>query len=93
MPKVKLQNSGDEAEVSEGKELSDVIKGKGWPVAFGCEDGMCGTCIVKVLEGKENLSPMDEKEKDTLGVMGMDDGEHRLACQCKVNGDVTIESS
>ncbi|MBD3360546.1 2Fe-2S iron-sulfur cluster binding domain-containing protein [Candidatus Peregrinibacteria bacterium] len=91
MPKVKFQNTGEEAEAEKGADLMEVTKNQGWPIAYGCEDGMCGTCIVKIIEGKENLNPLDEKEKQTLDVMGMDDGEHRLACQCKVNGDIVIE--
>lgn len=91
MPKVKYQNTGDESEVEAGGELRETTKAKGWPIPYGCEDGKCGTCIVKAVEGKENLSAMEEKEQQTLEVMGMGDGEHRLACQCKVNGDVTIE--
>ncbi|MFH1283981.1 MAG: 2Fe-2S iron-sulfur cluster-binding protein [Candidatus Peregrinibacteria bacterium] len=91
MPKVKFQNTGAEAEVEVGTPLMDVTRKNGWPIAYGCEDGMCGTCIVKIIEGKENLTPMAEKEKQTLSVMSMDDGQYRLACQCVINGDVTIE--
>lgn len=91
MPKIKFKNTGDEVEVEAGASLMEIAKDKGWPVTFACGEGTCGTCIVKVIEGKENLAPMDDGEKQTLGAMGMDDGEHRLACQCKVNGDVTIE--
>ncbi len=91
MPKVKFKNTGEEVEVEDGTELSDATKSKGWPIAYGCEDGMCGTCIIKTAPEGSGLSPMDEKEKNTLSVMGMDDGEHRLACQCKVKGDCEIE--
>lgn len=91
IPKVTFKNTGDTAEVSEGVDLKTVTKDNGWSIAYGCEDGMCGTCIVKIAEGSENLSPMEEKEKNTLSVMGMDPNEYRLACQCKVQGDVTIE--
>ena len=90
MPKVKLHSTGEEVEVSAGTSLKDVTKEHSWPMAYGCEDGMCGTCIVKIVEGMENLSPIEEKEKQTLSVMGMDDGTHRLCCQCIVNGDITI---
>ena len=91
MPKVKYTNSGDEVEVEEGADLKEVTKERGWAVAYGCEDGMCGTCIINTMKGAENLTPITEKEKHTLNVMGLDDGTHRLACQCKVNGDVEIE--
>lgn len=91
MPKVKFKNTGEEVEVEKGTELKDATKEKGWPITYGCEDGMCGTCVIKTAPGETNLSPMEEKEKNTLRVMGMDDGEHRLACQCKINGDCEIE--
>ncbi len=91
MPKVTNKTTGEEVEVEAGSELKDVIRDKGWPVAFGCEDGMCGTCILKIDTGMGSLTPKDEQESGTLDVMGMNDDDHRLACKCKVNGDVTIE--
>lgn len=91
MPKVQFQDSGETVEVETGKDLKDVTRDHGWPVAFGCEDGVCGTCIINVEEGKENLSPMEEMEAQTLDMMCMKDGEHRLCCQCKVNGDVKFK--
>lgn len=91
MFKVKFTNNGEEAEATDGQELKDLTKENGWPIAYGCEDGVCGTCIVDVKEGKDSLSEMEDKEKQTMSIMGMDDGEHRLACQCQVKGDCEIE--
>ncbi|MDD3862079.1 MAG: 2Fe-2S iron-sulfur cluster-binding protein [Candidatus Gracilibacteria bacterium] len=91
MFKVTFKNTGMAVDVENGAELKTVTKDNQWPVAYGCEDGMCGTCMVKVVEGGANLSPMDEKEKGTLEAMGMDTGTYRLCCQCRVNGDCTIE--
>ncbi len=91
MIKVKFQNTGDEEEVEKGSYLKDATKDAGWPIAYGCEDGVCGTCVVKAIEGAENISDMEEIEKQTLGIMGMEEGGYRLACQCKCNGDCTIE--
>ena len=91
MPKVKFQDTGDEVEVDAGSELKDVTKDEGWPIAYGCEDGVCGTCIVDIVEGKENISPKEEVESQTLDMMCMNDGEHRLCCQCKVNGDIEMK--
>jgi len=91
MPKVTFKNTGASVEVPAGTALKDVTKNNNWSIAYGCEDGMCGTCMIKVAEGKENLSPMENKEKDTLSSMGMDINVYRLCCQCKVNGDCTIE--
>ena len=91
MSKVTFSNTGAEGELEDGESLKEVIKTAGWPIAFGCEDGVCGTCIVNVEEGAENLSPMGEVEDQTLDMMMMKDGKHRLACQCKANGDVKIK--
>ncbi|MBI4232205.1 (2Fe-2S)-binding protein [Candidatus Peregrinibacteria bacterium] len=92
MPKVKFSNTGDEVEVETGAALKDVTKDNGWPIAYGCEDGVCGTCIIEVEEGAENVSPMEETEDQTLDMMCMKEGgKHRLCCQCKVNGDVKIK--
>ena len=91
MPKVTFKNSGEQIETAQGSFLKDAVREKGWPIAFGCEDGVCGTCIIQIHEGKENLDAMEEKEGQTLDMMGLKDGEHSLCCQCKVNGDVTFE--
>lgn len=91
MPKVTFDDTGETIDVENGVPLKDVVKDHGWPIAFGCEDGVCGTCIINVEEGKENLSPMEEMEEQTLDMMCMKDGEHRLCCQCKCNGDVKFK--
>lgn len=91
MSKVTFKNTGAAADVKPGTALKDVTKANKWPVAYGCEDGACGTCMVKIVEGGENLSKMEEKEKATLQAMGMDTSTYRLCCQCKVNGDCTFE--
>ena len=48
--------------------------------------------MVKVVDGADHLSKMDEDEKDFLETMAAEPDE-RLACQCKVYGDVTLEVS
>jgi len=91
MPKVKFKNNGEEKDAQMDAPLKDLTRDWGWPIAYGCEDGLCGTCIVKIVEGSENVTEITDKEKQTLEVMGMNDGEHRLACQCNVKGDIEIE--
>lgn len=49
--------------------------------------GQCGTCIVEVVEGLENLSPRTEVEDRKLKKKP---GNYRLACQTLVNGPVSI---
>lgn len=90
MPNVTFQNTGQTASIDDGGLLRELVHGEGWPIPFGCENGICGTCLITISSGKENVSAIEEMEAQTLEAMGMDEGEHRLACQCKVNGDVTI---
>jgi len=92
MPKVTFTNTGQTVQTDDGGSLQEVAQVEGWPIPFGCENGICGTCLVTIGQGKENLNKVEEIEAQTLEAMGMDDGEHRLACQCQVSGgDVTIE--
>jgi ferredoxin len=60
------------------------------PIEFDCRRADCGICIVTVVTGEDNLSPPTASEADFLKAMRADPDE-RLACQCRVLGDVTIE--
>jgi len=60
------------------------------PLKFGCGQGKCGTCAIKIKAGIENLSPMTKQEKETIDRLGL--SSHRLACQCALTGDVVIDA-
>ncbi|HAZ50054.1 MAG TPA: iron ABC transporter substrate-binding protein [Cyanobacteria bacterium UBA11369] len=49
--------------------------------------GQCGTCIVEIVEGMENLSPRTEVENRKLKKKPQN---YRLACQTLVNGPVIV---
>lgn len=51
--------------------------------------GQCGTCVVEVLEGMENLSPKTDVEKRKLRKKPE---SYRLACQTLVNGPVSVNT-
>ncbi|NEP03471.1 MULTISPECIES: 2Fe-2S iron-sulfur cluster-binding protein [Okeania] len=51
--------------------------------------GQCGTCVVEVVEGLENLSPRTPVEEKKLKKKPP---SYRLACQTMVNGPVTIKT-
>lgn len=51
--------------------------------------GQCGTCIIEVLEGAENLSPRTDVEQRKLKKKP---DTYRLACQTLVNGPITIKT-
>jgi ferredoxin len=78
-------------EASEGELLHAVSDRAGASIPFGCKNGNCGTCLVQVTSGQEALNPPSEDEKTTLAIYG-GSAEHRLACQCRVNGDLTVDS-
>ncbi|MEQ8538053.1 MAG: 2Fe-2S iron-sulfur cluster-binding protein [Coleofasciculus sp. D1-CHI-01] len=51
--------------------------------------GQCGTCIVEVVEGIENLSPRTDVEQRKLKKKPE---SYRLACQALVNGPVSVKT-
>lgn len=51
--------------------------------------GICGTCAVKVLAGKENMSPMSKNEINTLAGKPAD---WRLSCCARVTGPISIKT-
>jgi ferredoxin len=106
MPKVVFVNEKQEIEVPTGANLREEARKAGIQVYKGIHryinclgHGLCGTCHVLVKKGMENLSGKTFLEKFTLAtaptaslaIVGHED-EMRLSCQCKVNGDCTIET-
>jgi len=51
--------------------------------------GQCGTCVVEIVEGMENLSPKTEFENIKLKKKP---DNYRLACQTIVNGEVRVNT-
>ncbi|BAY79532.1 MAG: 2Fe-2S iron-sulfur cluster-binding protein [Nostoc sp. ChiSLP01] len=49
--------------------------------------GQCGTCIVEIVEGQQNLSPRTDVENRKLKKKPEN---YRLACQTLVNGPVSV---
>lgn len=51
--------------------------------------GQCGTCIVEIVDGMENLSPRTEVENRKLK---RKPETYRLACQTLVNGPISVKT-
>ncbi len=86
MAKLKFKTTGEEVELPDDSPIQAVCEEAGVP--FACTEGVCGTCVIEVQEGKENLSTPTQEEEDFLGAGVCDE---RLACQCKImKGNVTI---
>ncbi|MCB1116435.1 MAG: (2Fe-2S)-binding protein [Chlamydiia bacterium] len=82
----KLILDEEEVELEDGAPLKEPCEEAGVP--FACTEGVCGTCVIEVKEGKENLSEMTQEELDFLG----DTEDERLACQCRImKGTVKID--
>jgi ferredoxin len=74
----------------QGLGLQAIPPSKDNPLEFDCRKADCGICIIAVLAGSDNLSPKTPVEDDFLKAMHADAME-RLACQCRVHGDVVID--
>ena len=85
MAKLIIEDTKDVFDLPEGTELQEFCEEAGVP--FACTEGVCGTCIIEVQEGMDNLSAYTQEEEDFLGDIDCE----RLACQCKiVQGEVKI---
>ncbi|MEB3173857.1 MAG: 2Fe-2S iron-sulfur cluster-binding protein [Cyanobacteriota bacterium] len=51
--------------------------------------GQCGTCVVEIVAGMENLSPKTDFEQK---VLRKKPESYRLACQTLVNGPVSVKT-
>jgi ferredoxin len=86
MGRLIFDHSGEEKQVEDGEPIAPTCEEAGVP--FACTEGVCGTCVIEVLEGMDNLSPFTQEEKDFLG----EQNKERLACQCKLkSGCVKIK--
>ena len=83
MARVYIVNDDKEIEVPDGSRLN-ILNGK-CSILFACEEGVCGSCLVTVKEGIENLEPPSEQEKETLRNFGAGENQ-RLLCQAVIKG-------
>ncbi|MES2122341.1 MAG: 2Fe-2S iron-sulfur cluster-binding protein [Chlamydiota bacterium] len=80
MAKLIFENTGEEKELDDLQPIQECCEEAGVP--FACTEGVCGTCVIQVVHGMENLSDFTQEEQDFLG----DPNDERLACQCKIRG-------
>lgn len=86
MAKLIFDHNDEEIELADDSPIAEECEQAGVP--FACTEGVCGTCVIEIKEGKENLSPPTQEEEDFLG-----EGTclERLACQCRIKrGSVRI---
>ncbi len=85
MAKLIFTTTEEEMIIEDGAPIQECCEDAGVP--FACTEGICGTCVIEVEEGMDNLSDYTQEEEDFLGEKGCE----RLACQCKIKkGTVKI---
>ena len=80
MAKLFFEDNEEEINLPDGTPIAEVCEQAGVP--FACTEGVCGTCVIEVTDGMDNLSDFNEAEADFLG----EQDRERLACQCKIKG-------
>lgn len=79
MAKLIFDHNDEEVELEENAPIAEACEEAGVP--FACTEGVCGTCVIEIKEGQENLSEPTQEEEDFLGEGTC---KERLACQCRI---------
>lgn len=96
MPNIKFVNEEKEVIAADGANLREKALQNGIDLytfmgkVTNCGGyGQCGTCIVEIVEGMENLSERTDFEKRKLK---RKPESFRLACQTLVNGPISVKT-
>ena len=93
MPKVTVLPANVSAEVPPGETLLEAGEKAGVEMEAGCFNCSCGTCVVEVVSGMENLEPPSPEELDVLDAWNKDPEKYRLTCVVKIlRGEVVIKA-
>jgi ferredoxin len=70
---VQLQKSGQTLQVSKEQSILKVLQDAGHDVPFSCSEGVCGTCLTRVVAGKPDhwdmyLTPEEQEKGDCIMV-------------------------
>lgn len=88
--KVTFQDIDVTVNVPAGTRVIEVSDKVGSGIVYGCREGDCGTCIMEVVEGWNNLTEPSVLEDKVLRD-NMAGRHQRLACQAQVLGDCTVK--
>ncbi len=94
MPRVTVLPENRTAEVEPGELLIRAGEKAGVAMDAGCFNCFCGTCLVEVTRGMENLEAPSDEELEVLDQWNKDPDKFRLSCCVKVQGpgDVVIRA-
>lgn len=94
MPKanVTFEKLGITVNVPAGTRLIEISEKIGAGITYGCREGECCSCAVKVVSGMENMSERSVLEDKVLQE-NMASRDQRLACQAQVlGGDIVVKA-
>jgi len=80
MPKITVLPANLSAEVEPGELLLKAGERTGAQMRFACGSCFCGTCVVEVVSGMDNLSAPTPAELDVLAQINKNPAQYRLAC-------------
>ena len=84
------KGQGRSFEVPEGTTILVAAVRNGVELRHDCTDAICGTDRVRILQGMDNLSAVQDNEELTLEML--DSGaDQRLGCVARILGDVSVE--
>ncbi|MBL8551697.1 MAG: (2Fe-2S)-binding protein [Hyphomonadaceae bacterium] len=79
-------------ELPERAPLSLHLTASNSPALFGCREGVCGTCLSRVIATNGDLEPPSAHERESLEVYAPDGETHaRLLCQLQLTADIAVE--
>jgi len=87
--KVTFKDIGITVSVPVGTRVIEISEKVGAGLIYGCREGDCGTCLMKVEEGWNNLSTPSVVEEKILKE-NLAGKNNRLACQAQVLGDIVV---
>ncbi|WP_275451038.1 2Fe-2S iron-sulfur cluster binding domain-containing protein [Ferriphaselus sp. R-1] len=77
---------------SERTRLIEISEKVGASITYGCREGECGTCMMRIVSGMEHMSERSVLEDQVLQE-NMAGRNHRLACQAQVlGGDIIVKA-
>ena len=91
--KIKLIDLGDEIHLPHATILTAIEEVTDTAITFNCRAGCCGSCVVEITSGIENISEKNDDELTFLQCLGYEGDKYRLACQCKVLGDIELKKA
>jgi len=95
MPRIKILPLELEIAARPGQTIMEAAHDHGlyWPTTCGGQ-AICTTCMCRIEAGGDNLDPIGRAELKTLteerSEATVRENNLRLACQARVNGDVTV---